>query len=168
MSGTNQSKNNRKLLIEALMAGLTKHFAGQTIPVNGGSFTTEALVAKLNNYLTQQASADAANAAWKTQLDAVDALATAETDPLVLSLHSYVRGVLGASSQSLQDFGLKPRKKTVRSSAEKAVTAQKSAATKVARHTLSPKQKKAIHGEPPAPSSPPPVTPSAAPGGSTK
>ena len=68
-------------------------------------------------------------------------------------LHAFVVNQFGATNGALADFGMKPRTTKQRTSAQKAETAQKAAATRTARHTVGPRQKAQIHGAP-APTTP--------------
>jgi hypothetical protein len=151
MSGTIRSKGSMIVLVQKLLAGLDKHYAGQTLTINGTAVPVAEIGTNLQGYLTLVSTADATKTLWQQQLQTAragepDAVAT------VVAIHGIVRGNLGTANAALEDFGMKPRAPSKRTTAEKAATAEKSLATRVARHTTGPKAKQAIHG--PAPQAP--------------
>ena len=85
-------------------------------------------------------------------------------------LEAFVFGKYGVKSQAAVDFGYPPPRKPKTKVKVKALAAEKSVATRAARHTAGKKQKEEIKVEPPAqavaePASPPPSpVPSPAPG----
>jgi hypothetical protein len=145
MSSTMNSKGNMIVLVQKLLAGLDKHYAGQSLVINGTTVSVAEIGTKLQGYLTQVSTADATKTLWQQQLQSAR-----ETEPdidaTVVSIHGIIRGNLGAANPALADFGMTPRGPSKRTSEEKAATAQKSLATRAARHTTGPKAKKAIHG----------------------
>jgi hypothetical protein len=159
-----RSKTLKVTQLQQFGAGLQKRFAGQTLPINGGTITVAQLLAKIDAYIALIAAAIAGKAAWQVQLTAVDTAAT-ELDPLIDSAHTYVRGVLGAANPGLAEFGLAPRKQVARTAEAQVVVNAKSKATRTARNTLGPKAKKAIHGTVAAAQAPATVKPG---GDSTK
>jgi hypothetical protein len=162
MSGTIKSKGNIKILVQQLLAGLDKHYAGQTLTINGAPVAVTDIGNLFQGYLTALATADGGKTAWQAQLQTARAQEAA-VEAMVVAVHDVVRGNLGASNPALADFGMKPRTPSKRTSAEKAQTAEKSLATRVARHTTGPKQKKVIHGSVPASPEPAPASPAVKP-----
>jgi len=140
-------------VIQQMIAGLQKHFAGQTIMLAGKPVKVDDVITKLNSFTTQDAATEAARQAWLVQADAQDALQSTQIDPQLVLLHAFVVNQFGATNGALADFGMKPRTTKQRTSAQKAETAQKAAATRTARHTVGPRQKAQIHGAP-APTTP--------------
>jgi hypothetical protein len=157
------SRTGSKLLIAEIMqmiAGLQKYFAGQTLVLAGESVKVDDLIKEFTAFAAQLNSANAAHLAWLAQVKALDETTDTEINPRFVTLHRFLEGRFGMASASLGDFGMKPRKARARTAAQKAATAQKSAATRTARHTLGPRQKAAIHGTAAAPA-PAPTEPEA-------
>jgi|SRR5580692_374767 hypothetical protein len=148
MSGNIRSKGNITILVQLLLAGLTKHYAGQSLMINGVSVAVTDIGTLFQGYLAEIATADAGKTAWQAQLATARAKEPA-VEAMVVAVHDVVRGNLGATNPALADFGMKPRAPSKRTSAEKAATAQKALATRAARHTTGPKAKQAIHGTAP-------------------
>jgi hypothetical protein len=148
-----KSKVNFAAVILKMVSGLTKHYAGQSLPLGGATVKVDDLVADFNKYAPQATTTEAAHTAWTQEVVALDALDQALNASLVL-LRSYLRGALGVTNPVLSDFGITPRKSAAKSLAVKAVAAEKSRATRVARHTMGPRQKASIHGVVPAPETP--------------
>jgi hypothetical protein len=120
--------------LQKVIAGLKLHNTGQTLQLGGAAVKVSDLIAVFEAFITQIAGVDA---------------------PPLLGLKAWLTATLGSRSPTLVDYGLTPKKPLKRTSAAKAQTAEKSLATRVARHTLGPRQKAGIHGSvPPAPQSP--------------
>jgi hypothetical protein len=151
-------------LFRQVLAGVIKHWSGQTLPVNNSTITADNLATQINAIEAKVTAANAAQAAWKQLLDAADAEITA-FEPLLKALHRYAEGVFGPTSKLLLDFGFTPQQTAVKTVKVKANAIDKSAATRTARHTMGKKQKAAIHGtvaEPvPTAPSPAPAVPAA-------
>jgi hypothetical protein len=163
------SKNTRPRALnvtelQVFAAALIKYFGTQALPINGSTVTPQQFKDKVDNYVVLLANAAAGKSAWSAQLTALDNAVIA-FEPLVVSAHTYVRGVYGSSNIKLDEFGLNARKPTARSAAQQVIVNAKSAATRTARHTVGPKAKKAIHGTATAPLAPSIVKPG---GDSTK
>ena len=161
MSSKKTSKQNTIGKVQKLSAGIRQYLSGKVLTLAGKSVTAEDLLKGLDGYVAQLNSTDAAHASWIAEVQTTAALETGEINPQIEALESYLRSLYGATSQTLVSFGLTPKKAPKRTSAEKAETAAKSAATRVARHTLGPKQKASIHGvvAPPAGESQSPSNP---------
>jgi hypothetical protein len=149
------SKQQRIGEMQQLSAGIRQYLSGKILTLAGKTITADDLLKEIDGYVAQLNTTDAAHANWIAEVRATAALEAAAIDPDLEAFESYLRGLYGASSQTLVSFGLAPRKPRTRTVAEKAETAAKSAATRVARHTLGPRQKAAIHGV--APASPEPA-----------
>jgi hypothetical protein len=91
-----------------------------------------------------------ARAAWLA-LSKANAAKIAAANAMIVGLHTCLRNMYGDSSPTLVDFGMKPKAVKARTGAAKVTAAQKAAATRLARHTLGPRQKAAIKGAAPAP-----------------
>jgi hypothetical protein len=139
--------------MQQLRGGLVENLAGQTITIGGKSVKVDDIVKQIDAYIAQLNATAKAKGAWTVQVKATAALEQTVMDPLVVTLHSYLIAFYGRDSQTLTQYGLTPYARKPRSAAQVAVTAEKSAATRTARHTVGPRVKAAIHGtvEPPAP-----------------
>jgi hypothetical protein len=148
--------------MQRLSAGLRQHLSGQLLTLAGQSVKVEDVLDELDGYVGQLNTTDAAHANWLAEVKATQVLEDGKINPRVAALENYLRSLYGASSQTLDSFGMTPRKVRARTVRAKAESAAKSAATRVARHTLGPRQKAAIHGVVAPPSeTAPPATPSA-------
>jgi hypothetical protein len=162
MSGTIRSKGNMIILVQKLLAGLDKHYAGQSLTINGTAVAVTDIGTQLQGYLNKMSTADGTKTLWQQQLQSARA-DEPDIEATVVAIHGIVRGNLGASNPALTDFGIKPKAPSKRTAAEKAETAEKSAATRAARHTTGPKAKLAIHGTAPASPEPAPQAPAVKP-----
>jgi hypothetical protein len=131
-----------------LDAGLQKNFTNSKQPLMfGGSSYTPASVGKLlQSYIALLNDVDAAKAAYQAKVKVMRTQApTLRTQ--IRAFVVFVRATFGNQPDVLADFGLAPYKapgaKTV---VVKAAAVQKNLATRQARGTKGPKQKKAITG----------------------
>jgi hypothetical protein len=142
MSHTKQS--DTVALYQHLIDGLNKRFAKSPSMVFGGaSHTLAELIALLQGLLDVE---QAALAARVLAHDAVlAARAKAQTArPTLRGLKKFLLATFGTSAD-LADFGLAPPKPpAVPSTKKRAAAVDKSHATRVARHTLGRKQRKAV------------------------
>jgi hypothetical protein len=147
--------------LQLLIAGLKANMAGQTIVLGGKTYAVADVITAIEAYIAQLSATAAARAAWIVEVQTTDALGNTQMDPLVTQLHRYLEGTYGPSSQTLTSFGLTPRKIRPRTSKQKAASAAKADATRLAHEhgTVTPAEAPAA--EPPASptSSAPPVTP---------
>jgi hypothetical protein len=155
MTNKKGSKQNVIGKMQRLSAGLRQNLSGQVLVLAGKSVKIADLLTEFDDYVAQLNATDVARGAWLTQVEATAVMEDTAVDAHVSLLESYLRTYYGPTSQSLIEYGLTPRKVRERTGAEKVEAAAKSAATRVARHTLGPRQKAGIHGSvPPAPQSP--------------
>jgi hypothetical protein len=155
MSSSAKSKVTLASQILKMVDGLNKHYAGQTLPLGGKTVQVNDLIADLNKYAPQVATTDAAHTAWTQEVQALAAVELLVNASLVL-LRAYLRSVLGVSNPELADFGITARKPAAKSPAVLVAAAEKSRATRVARHTAGPREKETIHGAVPTPDAPKP------------
>jgi hypothetical protein len=132
-----------------------------SILLGGQERSPKQIVAAFTAVLQANTAMDAAKLAYQQKLEAQRA-ALAVALSIEEQLKAYMQGTYGKSNALLADFGFSPAKPPVKSAQVKADAAVKSAATRVARNTMGPKQKASIHGsvsspEPAAPA--PAVTP---------
>jgi hypothetical protein len=141
-------RNSSLLLgtIRKMIAGLQQHFAGQTLVVAGQTVAVTDVIAKLELYGPKLMSMTAAYQAYLAESRALAQFASGELDPLLVDLHDFVVARFGRAGAPLTDFGMTPRRPRKRTAQQNLATTQKAAATRVARKTLGPRQKKAIRG----------------------
>jgi hypothetical protein len=130
------------LQLTGFIAGINKHYAGQTLSIAGQSVTASNLVT------TFQACIDALAAVKlvETQRTATIAKATAAiatAAPLAKGLKAVVLGAYSGDPTTLGDFDVEPHKVAVISTEVRAAAAKKGAATRKALGTLGAAQKKA-------------------------
>jgi hypothetical protein len=151
---------NRNKLIQSnadmsLLAGLQKHFASTASLTFGGASHTPA---EIQTALANRTAATTATAAATTTFHnavAEEKQVRSGTQKLVADFRAFAMSTFGDDLEALADFGLKPRKKAVRSPETQVVAAQKSLATRKARGTKGKKQKAAIKGTIEVPVTPP-------------
>jgi hypothetical protein len=160
MSKKSVAKENVIGRMQRLSSGLRQHLSGQVLLLAGASVKADDLVSELDGYVVQLNSTDASEAAWHAQVATTRTLEDSQINPRVSALETYLESLYGPTSATLTDFGLTPRKSKARTVLSKAQAIAKSAATRVARHTLGPREKASIHGTVPPESNPPTPTPS--------
>jgi hypothetical protein len=168
------NKPTSKDLDTKAMKGVDKHLASlTTIMIDGTAYTGPTFKAVFQADIDAINAADAAWTQWKDLL--VTAKATRATAARArLALKSYLVGLYGPNAVGiLEDFGITPPKTPGMKTAKvKADAVDKSAATRVARHTMGKNQKKSVKGTvtaapPPAPAGSTPITAPPAAGGGT-
>jgi hypothetical protein len=145
MSAKTNLKSVLVAAIPKMVAGIAKHYAGQSLVLNNTAMTADELIARLNLLPAQVATAAATQTLAKTQLATADATAK-DLAQLMSALHSTIRGRFGTANPSVEDFGMSPFKRGVRTVANKVEAIAKSLATRAERHTMGKRQKAAIHG----------------------
>jgi hypothetical protein len=152
------SKQSQNTVITALkqsIAGVQKRFPNATLLLGGTTFTTAQLVGFFQSLIDAITAAVAAKAARAEAVANLHAL-----EPKVMTVHgdllAFVEATLGRSATVLADFGKQPSTRKTPTAAEKAAAVQKREATRAARHTAGPVQKKAVKG-----TATPPAQPSA-------
>ena len=148
------ARNNKSQVVAAarqFIAGTTKHLAGVAqVTLLGGSLTPDQITSKLQTLIDLRSDVDAAKATATAKIATETAQAPALL-ALMGALGSYVKATFGSSPDVLADFGLAPKARAQVTVETKAVAAAKRKATRAARHTMGPKQKKAITGVVPDP-----------------
>jgi hypothetical protein len=148
-----KTKVTRQNQLRQLMAGIDKHLTNVTsVTLAGADVPLPQVKAQL------QADVDASDASVqaKANLAAVvqrERNSHANLEPTLRLFKSYVVSHFGDTNDAsdvLSDFGLKPRPSPKTTVATKAEAAEKSKATREARHTMGPKQKAKIKGTVPA------------------
>jgi hypothetical protein len=155
------TKNNRA----AQIAFFTKMISGVNLNVTtsillgGQMLSASQIVAVFSAFLQANIDLATAKTAYQQKLVAQQAAQTSAKAMGAL-LKAYAQGAYGKASPILTDFGFPIEKPGVKTVKVKALAAEKSAATRVARNTLGSKQKETIHGVVPAAATPA-VTPPA-------
>ena len=168
------NKPTNKDLDTKAMTGVDKHLASlTTIMIGGTAYTGPTLKAVFQADIDATNAADAARTQWKDLLVTAKAARTLAARAR-LALKSYLVGVYGPNAVGiLEDFGFTPPKSPGKKTAKaKADAVEKSAATRVARHTMGKNQKKSVKGTvtaapSPAPAGSTPITAPPAAGGGT-
>jgi len=136
--------------VRDFIAGTQKHSPNGQLTLGGETFTAQTLIQTLQSLGDALSTVDTAKASWK---DALKNLADvkAKVRPILGAYHSWVVATYGNAPAMLADFGIAPPKARTPLSADQQVAAvAKREATRAARHTLGPKQKKNIKGTVPA------------------
>ncbi len=141
---------SRDSLIEELLvlkAGVTKNLPGVTVNIAGRDYTASDIVARIDEVLDAAANVRVARGALTKALDRETEL-RADAHGFFPSLRRIVQLRFESSPAELAEFGIAPKKERTRPTTEqKLVIGAKIRATRVARGTRGPKQKKAIRGD---------------------
>jgi hypothetical protein len=140
-------KNKAASRAEQLAAGIQKHFGtGGSLVVAGTPLTPAEVLASMQTLADLRAAVSDAKAALQAKVAAEEAQAPALRRRMTAFV-AYVRATLGNAPDVLADFGLKPTKTpeplTV---AQRTEAVARAKATRAARHTMGPQQKKAVKG----------------------
>jgi hypothetical protein len=161
------TKNAFAAQLLGYIAGIGKHYAGQTLLLDGQNITAAQLVTLF------QACADTADAAKQAETDRAAAVAKAtaamqQAKPMAKAFKATVLAAFGGDVKSLGDFDLTPLTVTPAPAEVKAAAVKKAASTRKALGTMGSQQKKDAKKalaaqETPAVATPPvaPVTPKA-------
>jgi hypothetical protein len=131
--------------VTKMSGGLKKHFAGQTLVLQGAKATADSIIATLQGYATAVKAADAARAQWTSQLAKVR-VQKPRVRALLADLHALIYLTFGHNGPPLSDFGMSSRPTRKRSVASKIAAAEKSKATREVRGTMGKKQKAKVRG----------------------
>jgi len=144
-----RNTRNKGLVVataKRFIAGTAKHLGSMAqVTLLRSSFTPTQIESKLQALVDMRSDVDAARATAAAKL----ANETAQTPALLAlmgALESFVQAAFGASPDVLADFGLAPKARAQVTVEAKAVANAKRKATRAARHTMGPKQKKGIVG----------------------
>ena len=145
------TKVSRQAQLQAILAGIAKHYANVTTVTIGG---VSVAIADLEKLIQQDLDAIQAIAAAKATYAAQvqqERNARAKLGPTLRQFKSLVLGSFGDTQDSVEalaDFGFSPRKSPKVTVATKAEAQVQSKATREARGTVGPKQKAKIKGAP--------------------
>jgi len=163
--------NTKKSFLATLQAydgGIAKYLADQSLLISKVSTKCADIRTKLQGWEARQIAVDGAYAEWKRLREALVADKKATIVPYLRLLRRAIEAVYGPDDATLLEFGLTPRRVPVRTTESRLAAAKKAVATRLARHTLGPKARKAIKGTvPEATTTPPsePTPPASNPGG---
>ena len=148
MSSTTSKVTKAAVLaqLQALIAGLQKHFPGGQFMLGNATYTTLMLVPLVQSLID---AINKVNAAQASARDAVTAMRAvkANVGPTISALNRNLRLAYGTASQVLLDYGLEPEKaRTPLTTEQQAAKVAKAKATREARGTGSKKQKSAVTG----------------------
>ena len=132
--------------LQALATGLLKQLPSGQFTLVSIVYTTATLVTALQATVAALTAVTTAHAALKVALAAWDS-EEAKMGPVVLALRRTLQSMYANAPDTLAVFGLEPQKVPApRTTAEKAASAAKAKATRIARGTASKKAKSAITG----------------------
>jgi hypothetical protein len=126
--------------------GLKKHFAGQTLVIDGQPWTAEALMEMIQRHIEGVQAAHLAYEQWLLQTSALQADLRDKLSPALAGLQSYVRLAHGTNSKAYSDHGFAKPKKPYVSAVTKLVASEQARATRKARSTRGKRQRLAIRG----------------------
>jgi hypothetical protein len=141
------NKDTRLGRDQAVVNGIQKDLQSvASLPLDGATYSPADLVRLIQSRATQTAAVAASYAAWRRDVAAEKEL-NARLAPLVRALRQYVINAFGRGSALLADFGFTAPARKPLTSEQKVARAAKAKATRVARHTMGPVQKKKVTGE---------------------
>jgi hypothetical protein len=141
------SKSKEASRAEQLIAGTKQHFATATsLAFAGSTFTPAQVEASLQTLADLREAVDTAKTATRAKVAAEKAQAPSLRS-FMSAYVTFVKATFGAQPDVLAHFGLVPKKAPTPLTVEqKAAATAKRDATRAARHTMGPKQKKAVKG----------------------
>ena len=144
----NIGKTEAATEVTQVIAGAKKRIpnVNQALPVGTSTMTVAAVLGQLQSIIDNRAAVVAAQATAKAKVAAEKAAMPALT-VIFHAFVAFIRFTFGSDPEALADFGLAPHKVPAPMTAEqKAVAAAKRKATREARGTMGPKQKKNVKG----------------------
>jgi hypothetical protein len=131
---------------EALIAGVEKHLSGVTLTLSGQALTTKQIVSELQDLIDAANAVEPARAAWQAAV-AAEKAQQASSQEFLVALRQAVLAMFRSQPDVLADFSLTaPKKRPKLTSAQAALKAARSKATRVARGTLGPVARQQIKG----------------------
>jgi len=128
-----------------LIAGAEKLLTG-TAALVGTTFTPAEVTSKLQAIVDLRADVENAQATARARL-AVEAAEMLALRVFMSAFVSHVKAAHGTSPEALAAFGIHPKARVPLTVEAQAAAIAKRAATRAARHTMGPKQKKAVKGD---------------------
>jgi hypothetical protein len=131
---------------QKLIAGIAKHLKkGTTLVVAGEKYTPADIAKVLQRRIATTAQVVVAQAGWRKAVAEERDLIN-ETHQTVSQIRQALEIMFAGSPEVLADLGIAQRKARLRSLDEKALARSKALATRLARHTMGPRAKAAVHG----------------------
>jgi hypothetical protein len=128
------------------LAGMETHFATKTVIVAGQPVKGSVIIDAVHAQLTALTAATTAKTAWlhavqqqRTQYESV-------LKPYIAAVRHYAAVMFGTNTPEYQDFGFSPPKKAAKTAINKVKAVLQNAATRVARHTMGPKERLQVRG----------------------
>jgi hypothetical protein len=140
------SKADLSTRLQALIAGLQKHFPNGSFTVGNTPYTTAALVQLFTGLLQAIAAVNTAHAALNDAVVAMKAT-KANVFPIMVGLRGILVRMYRGATQTLADFGIELKARTPLTVEQKAAAKAKRDATRQARGTTGKKQKLAVKGD---------------------
>ena len=123
------SKAAYSVWVDKTAAALRAHYGGQTLLVADREMSVEDVIAQLDSLRVARARADATRVVYEQQLAERDAN-WPQVHAMITALCTLLRGRHGQYNPILADFGIKPRRRVVLTSAQKALAAARRKATR--------------------------------------
>jgi hypothetical protein len=150
------SRNTASAIIGAnrsIKYGLRKHHDGETFVLNGEKWSVAKLIGALDAEDAQFRTAKRARGVWL--LEVAQLRKRIRTNHVLrLAIRAFVELRHGSASEALRDYGFKPRKRKKPSIETMRRAVEKRRATRAARGTMGPRQRKKIKGVMPAEAQP--------------
>jgi hypothetical protein len=149
MSNTKSPNTKATVLanVQAIIEGTTKHFPNASFTIGTTAYTSASVIQALAGLENAMKARNAAESSAKDAISAEHATA-AQVSPILRVYKRLVLATFANATQTLADFGFAPPKaRTPLTTEQRAVSAAKARATRVARGTTGKKQKKAIKGD---------------------
>jgi hypothetical protein len=141
-----RNKATRVAVDQKLIVGVQKHLAGAPLVLAGKTFTAAEAVQFLQERVDAASSVKTLTAAV-TNAVAAEKAKVAETKKYVSALRQLVHAMFGTNAETLADFGIALHQQATPPTTEQmALRIARGKATRVARHTATPKQKAKIKG----------------------
>src|SRR5579859_4255176 len=142
------NRSGQETANQKLIDGFTKHGGTLTSLVIGGtSYKVADVIALVQGLVNSAKAVVSTRATWQASV-ATDKDERTKHKAFMSGVRQALLVAFGTSVDVLADFGLAPRKpRTPRTPEQKAAAVAKAQATRVARHTMSKKQKSAVKGD---------------------
>ena len=143
---TKRARHDRAAAEQMLIDGLIQHAAtfGAAV-IDGVRVTTAEMIAQLQERIDAAHAVESTRAAWLQALK-VEEDERARTKQYVSGVRQALMVAFGRQIDTLAEFGLTPPALHVRTPEEKLAVTAKGKATRLARHTMGPRQKAKITG----------------------
>jgi hypothetical protein len=132
--------------VQALIAGMQKHFPNGNFTFGKTTYTTDSLTKLFQSLASAIQSLNVAQSSAKDALQAARGI-EAQVNPVIGVFQRFVRVTFGTATSDLADFAMQPPKaRKAMTAQEKTAAVAKGEATRAARGTSSKKQKLEVKG----------------------